>query len=240
MNGRSDITERITEREAIAAEITACRACPRLVRFREKVAREKRRMYVQDDYWGRPVPGFGDRDARVVIVGLAPGAHGANRTGRVFTGDRSGAFLYAALHRAGLASQPTSVRRDDGLVLYGAFVLLAVRCVPPDNAPARDEIARCARFVDAEAALVPRATVALALGAIAWRAWLDHLARTGVAIPRPRPRFAHGAEARLGDAWLVGSYHPSQQNTQTGRLTVEMFDRVVARARALAGMPDSG
>lgn len=223
-------------RRDLAAEIAGCRACPRLVRWRERVAVEKRRMYRTCDYWGRPVAGFGDLDARIVVVGLAPGAHGANRTGRVFTGDRSGDFLYAALHRAGLASQPTSTGRDDGLVLRGVFVLLAVRCAPPDNAPRPAEIARCARLLDAEAALLPRARVALALGAIAWDAWLGHLARSGAVVPRPRPRFSHGAEARVDGAKtaLVGSYHVSQQNTQTGRLTPAMFDDVLRRVSALA------
>jgi uracil-DNA glycosylase family 4 len=231
---------------AAARDISECRDCPRLVEWRERVAVEKRRMYRACEYWGRPVAGFGDPEARIVVVGLAPGAHGANRTGRVFTGDRSGDFLYAALHRAGLASQPTSVARDDGLVLRDAFVLLAVRCAPPGNAPRPDEIARCARFLDAEAALLPRARVAVALGAIAWRAWIDHLARLGAAVDRHRPRFAHGAEACFAGASdasrapsvLLGSYHVSQQNTQTGRLTRAMFDSVIARATVLAERPE--
>lgn len=214
----------------IAAEIGACRACPRLVAWRERVAHEKRRAYRDEAYWGRGVPGFGDPSAGIVLLGLAPGAHGANRTGRMFTGDGSGDFLYAALHRAGLASQPLARGVEDGLVLTGAFVTNACRCVPPDNRPAPDELARCAPFLDRElAALRPR--VVVALGAIAWAAALAHLAHAGVAVPRPRPRFGHGAELRLdGAPLLLGSYHPSRQNTQTRRLTSAMLDAVLARA----------
>lgn len=217
-------------------DLVKCRACPRLVAWREQVAREKRAAYRDATYWGRPVPGFGDPAGRIVIVGLAPGAHGANRTGRAFTGDRSGDFLYPALHRAGLASQPTSTSRDDGLTLAGAFIVMPVRCAPPENRPAPDEIARCTRWLDAELALLPRARVFLALGAIAWRAVLDHVARAhgSGAVPRPRPAFAHGAEVRLAAVTLLGSFHVSQQNTQTGRLTPTMFDAVLDRAKALA------
>ena len=216
--------------------IVACRACPRLVAWRETVAREKVARFRAWDYWGRPVPGFGDPAARLLVVGLAPGAHGANRTGRVFTGDRSGDFLYAALHRAGLASQPTSTSRDDGLTLTGTYVLTPVRCAPPDNAPRPDEIARCAPFLDREMALLPGVRVVVALGAIAWRAVLDHHARTGGAVPRPRPAFTHGARVELGAGrWLLGSYHVSQQNTQTGKLTPGMFDAVLAEAKGLRG-----
>lgn len=213
--------------------IEACRACPRLVAWREEVARTKVARFRGWDYWGKPVPGFGDPAARLVVVGLAPGAHGANRTGRVFTGDRSGDFLYAALHRAGFASQPTSTARDDGLVLDDAFVVVPVRCAPPGNAPRPDEIARCAHWLDEEVALLPRARVFLALGAIAWRAVLDHHARAGASLPRPRPAFGHGARFALGSRWLLGSYHVSQQNTQTGKLTPRMFDAVLAEARRL-------
>jgi uracil-DNA glycosylase family 4 len=219
--------------ERLHHEIIDCRACPRLVAWREEVARVKRRAYRDETYWGRAVPGFGDAAARIVVVGLAPGAHGANRTGRVFTGDRSGDFLFAALHRAGLASQPTSVARDDGLALRDVFILPAVRCVPPDNHPSRDEQERCAPFVDREIALLPNARVFVALGAIALDATLawHRRAHGGTA----RLRFAHGLEHHLDDArTLVCSYHVSQQNTQTGRLTAEMFDRVLDRARALA------
>lgn len=222
--------------DRLAAEIAACRACPRLVAWREEVARLRRRAYRDEVYWGRPVPGFGDPAAGLVLVGLAPAAHGANRTGRMFTGDRSGDFLYAALHRAGLASQPASRRRDDGLVLRGAYITAACRCAPPGNRPLPDELARCAPFLDRELALLSGARVVLALGAIGWEAALAHLARTGLAVPRPRPRFGHGAEARIpGAPVLLGSYHPSQQNTQTGRLTPAMLDAVLARAVALAG-----
>ncbi|MGC3996566.1 MAG: uracil-DNA glycosylase [Anaeromyxobacter sp.] len=203
--------------------------------WREEVARVKRRAYLAEAYWGRPVPGFGDPAARVVLVGLAPGAHGANRTGRMFTGDRSGDFLYAALHRAGLASQPTSAGRDDGLRLRGAFVTNACRCVPPDNRPAPGELARCAPFLDRELAALGRARVLLALGVVGWEAALAALGRAGVAVPRPRPRFAHGAAWQApGGPWLLGTYHPSQQNTQTGRLTPAMLDAVLARALELA------
>jgi uracil-DNA glycosylase len=170
-----------------------------------------------------------------VVVGLAPAAHGANRTGRLFTGDRSGDFLFAALHRKGLASQAASVSREDGLTLHDVFIVAALRCAPPDNKPLPEEIARCAPFLDGELAALPRVRVALALGAIGWDAYLAHAERSGIAFPRPRPRFAHGAEARLGSVTLLGSYHVSQQNTQTGRLTPEMFDRVLDRARSIAG-----
>lgn len=193
----------------------------------------KRRAYRAWEYWGKPVPGFGDPRARLVIVGLAPAAHGANRTGRVFTGDRSGDFLYAGLHRAGFANQPTSTHSEDGLVLKDAFVSIAARCAPPENKPTRAELAACAPFLDRELALLkPR--VVLALGAIGWEATLDACERAGRVLPRPRPKFGHAAEAALaGGPILVGSYHVSQQNTQTGRLTPEMFDGVLARVRAL-------
>jgi uracil-DNA glycosylase family 4 len=213
-------------------EIVACRACPRLVAWREQVARDKVARFRDQTYWGRPVPGFGDPQARILFVGLAPGAHGANRSGRVFTGDRSGDFLYAAMHRAGLASQATSVSAGDGLRLHDAYVAVAVRCVPPDNRPAPDEIARCARFLDEEMGMLPCVRVVIALGAIAWSAVLNRSALRGVAIPRPRPAFEHGAQVALGRASLLGSYHVSQQNTQTGKLTEKMFDTVLARARA--------
>jgi uracil-DNA glycosylase family 4 len=225
---------------ALSARIVGCRACPRLVAWREEVARTRRRAYRDETYWGRPVPGFGDPAARIVLIGLAPAAHGANRTGRMFTGDRSGDFLYAALHRAGLATQPTSRAAGDGLELRGAFVTAACRCAPPENRPAPDELARCAPFLDAElAALTPR--VLVALGAVAWAAALGALARAGHAAPGPRPRFGHGAELRLpGAPALLGAYHPSQQNTQTGRLTPPMLDGVLARAVALSGRAGPG
>ncbi len=221
--------------DRLAAEIAGCRRCPRLVRWREQVAREKRRAYAAETYWGRPVPGFGDPGARLLLLGLAPGAHGANRTGRMFTGDGSGDFLYAALHRAGLASQPISRRRGDGLELAGAFVSAACRCAPPDNRPTPAELAACAPFLDRELGLLPGVRAVLCLGAIAWAAALGALARRRAAVPRPRPGFRHGAELRIAGApSLVASYHVSRQNTQTGRLTPEMFDAVLGRALALA------
>jgi uracil-DNA glycosylase family 4 len=217
---------------ALHARICRCRACPRLVAWREKVGRVKRRAYRDWEYWARPVPGFGDPRARLVIVGLAPGAHGANRTGRMFTGDRSGDFLYAGLCRAGFANQPTSEHRRDGLALRDAFITAPVRCAPPANRPAPDEVARCSHFLDGELALL-RPRVFLALGAIAWAAALGHLR-----VPRPCPAFAHGASLRLPDGrWLVGCYHVSQQNTQTGRLTAPMFDAVLARVSRLLEAP---
>jgi uracil-DNA glycosylase family 4 len=192
-------------------------------------------MYRSETYWARPVPGFGDPEARLLLVGLAPGAHGANRTGRAFTGDRSGDFLYAALHRAGYASQPTSTASNDGLSLRDAFVSLPVRCVPPQNRPSTDEVATCAPLFDAELDLLPRVRVALALGVIAWNAFLDHCARTGASADvRPRPAFAHGRAVDLGRITLLGSYHVSQQNTQTGRLTPAMFDEILRTAGRLS------
>ena len=214
----------------LAAEITSCRACPRLVAWREEVGRVKRRAYAAQDYWARPVPGFGDPDPWLLVVGLAPAAHGANRTGRMFTGDRSGDVLFAALHRAGLASQATSAGRDDGLRLAGCRVTAAVRCAPPANRPAPDERARCRPYLERELALCPSARVLLALGAVGW----DAVLRT-LEPPRPWPRFGHGAEARIGGRVLLGSYHPSQQNVFTGRLTPAMLDAVLARAREVAG-----
>jgi uracil-DNA glycosylase family 4 len=212
-------------------EIVRCRACPRLVAWRQRVAREKAPRFRDWDYWGKPVPGFGDPSARILIVGLAPAAHGANRTGRIFTGDRSGDFLFAAMHRAGLATQAISVSRDDGLVLRDTFIIATIRCAPPNNLPRPDEIANCARFLDREVAFLPHLRVMLALGAIAWRACLDHLTRAGSTHPRPRPPFAHGVVVPVGGLVLMGSFHVSQQNTQTGRLTPAMFDAVLASAK---------
>lgn len=209
-----------------------CRACPRLVAHREAIAKTKRRAYLGETYWGRPVAGFGDPKAKLLILGLAPGAHGANRTGRVFTGDRSGDFLYAALHRAGLANRPTSERRGDGLALKGVWITLAVRCVPPDNHPAADETRRCGElWLDRELdMLAPR--VVLALGAIAWSAYLDHAVRRTDLSGR-RPKFTHGGRVEVAGTVLLGSYHVSQQNTQTGRLTARMFDAVLRQAVTL-------
>jgi uracil-DNA glycosylase family 4 len=217
------------------ARIESCTRCPRLRDWCTQVAREKRRAYANDTYWGKPVGGFGDPAAALWILGLAPGAHGANRTGRVFTGDRSGDFLYAALHRAGYANQPTSVRRDDGLALSGCYISAAVRCAPPGNKPTPEEIAACAPFVDEELALLRKARVILCLGGIAWAAAVAVL-RRNAALPRgPAPRFAHGAECPApAGLTLVGSYHVSQQNTFTGRLTPAMLDAVLARCRELA------
>lgn len=216
---------------ALDAEIVACRACPRLVAWREEVGRVRRRAFADQEYWARPVPGFGDPDPWLLVVGLAPAAHGANRTGRVFTGDRSGDYLFAALHRAGMANQPHSVAAGDGLVLHGARVTAAVRCAPPANRPTPEERARCRPFLVRELAACAGARVILALGAIGW----DAVLRT-VEPPRPWPRFGHGAEAALaGGRTLLGCYHPSQQNTFTGRLTEAMLDEVLARARGLAG-----
>ena len=185
-------------------------------------------------YWGRPVPGFGDAKAKLLIVGLAPAANGANRTGRMFTGDRSGDFLYAGLKRAGLASQAESVHRNDGLELYGVFITAPVRCAPPANKPLPQELENCRPWLDREVALLPGVRVVLALGAIGWNATLQHFERRGIALPRPRPKFGHGAEARIGkNLTLLGCYHVSQQNTNTGKLTPAMFDAVLARAKRL-------
>jgi uracil-DNA glycosylase len=222
-----------TDREdaGLSEDIVSCRKCPRLVAWREEVARVKRRAYREQEYWGRPLVGFGDPRAKLAIVGLAPAAHGANRTGRMFTGDRSGDFLYAGLHRAGFANQPTSVHRDDGLQLRAAFITAPVRCAPPENLPTPDEFDACAPFMDRELALLP-IRVVLALGGIAWDATLAHFARRGIAIPRPKPKFGHGSVLRIpGAPVVVGCYHVSQQNTQTGRLTPAMFDDVMRLVR---------
>jgi len=219
---------------ALHREIVECRACPRLVAWREEVARLKVRRFREWTYWARPLPGFGDPRARLLVVGLAPAAHGGNRTGRMFTGDRSGDFLYAALHRAGFANQPTSVRRDDGLALREAFITAPCRCAPPGNKPLPDELSRCSVWLDREVALLPSVSVVLALGSIGWGAALSHFARRGLAIPRPRPQFGHGAEAKIpGGPVLLGCYHVSQQNTNTGKLTGKMIDAVLARAKEL-------
>ena len=223
------------ELEALEAEIVACRACPRLVAWREQVARERRAAFRDEEYWGRPVPGFGDPAAGVLVLGLAPAAHGANRTGRVFTGDRSGDWLYAAMHRAGFANQAESVHRGDGLELHGAYVTAAVRCAPPANAPTPDERDRCLPFLVRELALLERVRVIVALGAFAYAAAWRVLGESGVALPRPRPAFAHGLEVPTTRATILGCYHPSQQNTFTGRLTEPMLDAVMDRARVLSG-----
>lgn len=216
--------------------MTECRACPRLVSWREEVATVKRAAYADEQYWGRPAPGFGDPDARILVLGLAPAAHGANRTGRVFTGDRSGDFLYAALHRAGLANQPTSVARDDGLALHDTWVSAAVRCAPPANKPTPDERDTCLPWAVRELELLSRLRVVLCLGGFAWEAALRLRRAAGApAAGPPKPRFGHGALFDDG-AWLplLGCFHVSQQNTFTGRLTEPMIDEVLEQARAIA------
>ena len=228
----------------LEAEVTACRRCPRLVAWREEVAREKRASFKNDNYWGRPIPGFGDPAARVLILGLAPAAHGANRTGRVFTGDRSGDFLFASLHRTGFANQPTSVSRDDGLALTDAWITAAVRCAPPANKPTPEERDNCLPWTVAELAHVDQVRVVVCLGAFAWDAALRLRAALGHAPPRPKPKFGHGAlwydDDRHGvggsDFALLGTYHPSQQNTFTGVLTEPMLDAVFTTAREVAGL----
>ena len=211
-------------------EIVHCRACPRLVAWREHVAVEKRAAFRDEVYWGRPVPGFGDPAARIVVLGLAPAAHGANRTGRMFTGDRSGDWLFRAMYRAGLANQPESVSASDGLTLREAWVTATVKCAPPDNKPLPDERDACARFLRRELSLLAEARVVVCLGAFGYDAACRHFA------VRPKPRFGHGAEVELaGGPTLLCSFHPSQQNTFTGRLTEQMLDDVFARAVALAG-----
>ena len=220
----------------VAAEISECRACPRLVAWREQVAVEKRASFRDETYWGRGVPGFGDAHARVLVLGLAPAAHGANRTGRVFTGDRSGDWLFASMYRNGFANQPFSVAADDGLSLSGAYVSAAVRCAPPANAPTRAERGECLPFVVRELELLADVRVIVTLGAFAYEALWSILGTTGVSLPRRRPKFTHGLEVPTARATIVGSFHPSQQNTFTGKLTEPMIDAVFARARELSGL----
>ncbi len=219
--------------EQLATEIHACRCCPRLVEWREERADDPPRRFRGEEYWARPLEGFGDPDARVAIVGLAPAAHGANRTGRMFTGDRSGEWLYAALHRAGFASRPRSERRDDGLRLRDAYVTAVVRCAPPANKPTPEERDTCLPYLERELALLERCRTIVALGAFAWDGALRAITALGGELPRPRPKFGHGAEAVAGRWALLGCYHPSQQNTFTGRLTEPMLDAVLGRAREL-------
>lgn len=215
--------------DAITRDVVACARCPRLVAWREQAAREAPRRYADWDYWARPVPGFGDTEARLLVVGLAPAAHGGNRTGRIFTGDRSGDWLYRALHKAGFANQPTSDNRDDGLRLTGAYIAAVVRCAPPGNKPTPAERDNCLPYLQRELAVLPNVRVIVTLGAFA----LDGVSR--VLALRPKPRFAHGAEIALPDGRVIlCSFHPSQQNTFTGRLTEEMLDSVFARSRELA------
>lgn len=223
------------ELEQLERTIVDCRLCPRLVAWRELVAREKRASFAGEEYWGRPIPGFGDPRAGVMVLGLAPAAHGANRTGRLFTGDRSGDFLFAALHRAGFANQPLSRHAGDGLRLTGAWIAAAVRCAPPANKPTPQERDSCLPYALRELELLAGVRVIVCLGAFAWDAALRILGGRGVAVPRPRPRFGHGAELALPAApLLLGCFHPSQQNTFTGKLTAPMIDAVLLRARAVA------
>jgi uracil-DNA glycosylase family 4 len=235
LTGRAGLDE-------LGAEISVCRACPRLVRWREDVARDKRASFAGEPYWGRPIPGWGSPEPRVLIVGLAPAANGANRTGRVFTGDRSGDWLFASLHRVGLATQASSVHAADGQSLVGARMVATVRCAPPDNKPTTVERDTCRPWLEAELSLVvSQVRVAVALGSIGWDATLRGFAAIGWTAPRPKPRFGHGAEAVLtgpdgAEVLLLGCYHPSQQNTFTGRLTEPMLDAVLGRAARAAGV----
>ncbi|MGE3287598.1 MAG: uracil-DNA glycosylase [Pseudonocardia sp.] len=226
--------------DELDAAVADCRACPRLVAWREKVSREKRSAYRDQTYWGRPVPGFGPADARLLVVGLAPAAHGGNRTGRMFTGDRSGDVLYAALHAVGLANQPTSVHPGDGLALHGTRVTAPVHCTPPENKPTPAERDTCAQWLQAELALLaPTLRAVVVLGGFGWQALLPQLAAAGWAVPRPRPRFGHGVHVELAGErplHVLGSYHVSQQNTFTGRLTPAMLEHVLGRAARLAGL----
>ncbi|MEA2447146.1 MAG: uracil-DNA glycosylase [Actinomycetota bacterium] len=223
----------LAELERISDMVVNCFACPRLVEWREKVAREKRASFADETYWGRPIPSLGDPDARLLIVGLAPAAHGGNRTGRMFTGDRSGDWLYGSLFRTGYANQPTSVHANDGLRLTDAFIGAAVRCAPPANKPLPAERDRCLPYLGAEMQQLPNVQVIVALGGFAWDAVLRLLAGMGE-VPRPRPRFGHLAEVPIGRYVLLGSYHPSQQNTFTGKLTEPMLDSVFVRARSIS------
>lgn len=221
-----------TALRVLAEEIVACRKCPRLVTYREKMAREKRRAYREWTYWGKGVPGFGSPRAELFLLGLAPGAHGSNRTGRMFTGDRSGDFLYAALHKAGFANQPNCSHRDDGLELKNAYISAAARCAPPDNKPLPSELANCRHYLERELQIV-RPKVVLALGKIAWDAYLGILKDQGVIASRAEHVFAHGARAKLPghNPLLIGVYHPSQQNTQTGRVTAAMYAKVLKKIK---------
>jgi uracil-DNA glycosylase family 4 len=219
---------------ALAEEIVRCRRCPRLVEWREEVAANPPRRYRGQEYWARPLPGFGDPAARVIVVGLAPAAHGGNRTGRVFTGDRSGDWLYAALHRAGLSNQARSEHPDDGLELRGAYITAVNRCPPPANRPTPAERDNCLPYLVRELRLLDRARVIVALGSYAWDGALRALRELGEEVPRPKPRFTHGAEAEVGRMRLLGCFHPSQQNTFTGKLTEPMLDAIFTRARELA------
>jgi uracil-DNA glycosylase family 4 len=220
--------------EEVSAEVIVCRKCPRLVEWRERVATEKTARFADQEYWGRPVPGFGDPAARILVVGLAAAAHGGNRTGRIFTGDRSGDFLFRSMYRTGLANQPTSVSRDDGLRLLGSYVAAVNRCAPPGNRPTPLERDACLPFLEREIAALRRLRVVVALGAFAWDGALRAMSGLGYRV-RPRPAFGHAAEASVGPYALLGCFHPSQQNTFTGKLTEPMLDAVFERAVELAG-----
>jgi uracil-DNA glycosylase family 4 len=222
--------------EEFNRELIACRRCPRLVEYCSKIAHEKRRAYREWEYWGKPVPGFGDANARVLLLGLAPGAHGSNRTGRMFTGDSSGNFLYPVLHATGYASQSTSTDANDGLKLLDAYITATLRCAPPGNKPTPEEIANCSKFLDRELQRLTRVKVVVALGQIGFEAYLNHLRRCGLLQSKREYVFKHGAHYKMPDGrWLLASYHPSNQNTQTGKLTEKMFREIFVKARKLAG-----
>jgi uracil-DNA glycosylase len=221
--------------KVLNAEVVACTKCPRLVEYRERIAREKRRAYRDHDYWGKPVPGFGDPNARVLVLGLAPGAHGSNRTGRPFTGDASGNFMYPILYETGFANQPTAIKRDDGLVLTDLYITAAARCAPPDNKPLPSELANCAGYLDREIEGLKNLRVVVALGRIGFEGYLGFLKRKGLITSRAPYVFSHGASYKMPDGkTLVASYHPSNQNTQTGKLTKGMFRNIFTKARQLA------
>ncbi|MGH9023540.1 MAG: uracil-DNA glycosylase [Acidimicrobiia bacterium] len=235
--GASPDSSSLNSRAALVAlgeEVASCRKCPRLVDWREEVAGRPSPRFADQHYWGRPIAGFGDADARLLVVGLAPAAHGGNRTGRVFTGDRSGDFLFGSLHRTGFANQATSTHVDDGLALSGVYITAAVRCAPPANRPSPEERDRCAPYLVREIELLPAVRAIVVLGAFAYEATWRALRSSGASLPRPRPRFAHGAEAQAGYKTVLCSFHPSQQNTFTGRLTPEMLDGVFLRASELS------
>jgi uracil-DNA glycosylase len=215
--------------------LVSCTLCPRLVAYREEIGRVKRRAYLDWEYWAKPVPGFGELNARVLILGLAPGAHGSNRTGRPFTGDGSGYFMYPVLYETGFASQSLATSRDDGMKLTGAYITAAVRCAPPANKPTPEEIANCSHYLDSEIAFLKQVSVVVALGKIGFDAYLNHLRRTGVIRSRAPYEFGHGVEYQMPNGViLIGTYHPSMQNTNTGKLTKEMFQKIFERARKLA------
>lgn len=222
----------LSELQVLNNEIIRCTKCPRLVEYREQIGREKRRAYREHEYWARPVPGFGDPKARVLILGLAPGAHGSNRTGRPFTGDRSGDFMYPILYKMGFASQPKATDRNDGLKLIDCYITAAVRCAPPDNKPLPSELANCAPYLDRELAILKKVKIAIALGKIGFDSYLTYLKRNGVIGSRAGYVFAHGAGYDMPNGiTLLASYHPSNQNTATGKLTAKMFEEVFGRAK---------